>query len=74
MVSEGLEGLGLGGLLPGVHLFHTHSRKPKFSPLHLHTHEVNVQGDDMCMAGPLQQSIQVIKRRAGLEYCYGITY
>lgn len=74
MVSEGLERLGWGGLLPGDYLFHTHSRQPEFSPSYLHTHEVNAQGDDMCMAAPLQQSIQLIKTRAGLEYCYGITY
>lgn len=73
--SKALEGLRLGGLLPEDHLFpHVQNRQPEFSPSYLHTHEVNTQGDDMYMAAPLRESIQLIKTRAGLEYCYSITY
>lgn len=54
MDSRGSEGSGSGSLVPVDHLFPCmQNRQPEFSPLYLHTHEVNMQGDDMYMAASL---------------------
>lgn len=58
----------------GSPLFLCEEQEAECSPTCFHSHEVNAEGDEMCMAALLWELIRLIKTRAVLAYCYTITY